>query len=245
MHRNASDYRDFFSKISFRFVAPDTPVPKHLLSLLRRLDRLGLSFEFVNTRVPPEAAYLKQRIRGIFTVRKQSTLAVAMIINKIVGDMSDRAAFLNIGVLNGFTLFAGMVGNGDKRCIGVDNSERVAAPRGPFLRRFHALKSERHAFHPVSYEDYFARVHQGEIGFYLYDADHSYEHQLHNLVLAEPFFAAGCLVMIDDANAPHVRRATEDFLRGSKHRYETLLDVRTRRDRHLTFWNGTMILQKQ
>ena len=233
-----------FSGISFRFIGPDTPVPKHLLSLLRRLDRIGLSFESLNTQVPRGEEDLKRRIRGIFSVRKQSTLALGMIINKIVSQMSDRAAFVNIGVLNGFTLFAGMVGNPGKRCVGVDNSERVAAADGPFLRRFRRLRSDYHEFHPISYEDYFARVHRGEIGLYLYDADHSYEHQLRNLQLAEPFFAPGCVVMIDDANASPVRRATQDFLSRSANRFETLLDVRTRRDRHLTFWNGTIVLRK-
>jgi len=232
-------------KISFRFVGPGTPVPRLLLSLVRRLDAVGVSFEFLNTQVPPEERYLKERIRGIFTVRKQSTLAMALIINKIVSRLRDDEAFVNIGVLNGFTLFAGMVGNGEKRCVGVDNSERVAAPAGPFLKRFHRLRTERHEFHAVSYEEYFERVHRGRIGFYLYDADHGYEHQLRNLLLAEPFFSDRCVIMIDDANAPQVRQATQDFLSRSAHRYETLLDVRTASDRHLTFWNGTMILRKR
>lgn len=135
---------------------------------------------------------------------------------------------MNIGVLNGFTLFAGMVGNGDKRCVGVDNSESVAAPGGRFMKRFHRLRTECHEFHAVSYEEYFDRVHRGPIGFYVYDADHSYEAQLRNLLLAEPFFSDCCLVMIDDANAPQVRQATQDFLSRSSNRYETLLDVRTR-----------------
>ena len=244
MSAHPFDYGDFVRKISFRFVGPGTPVPKLLLSLLRRLDAVGVSFQFVNTQVPPEEQYLKDRIRGIFTVRKQSTLAVALIINKIVSQLSGGEAFVNIGVLNGFTLFAGMVGNGDKRCVGVDNSERVAAPDGPFLKRFQRLRTERHEFHAVSYEEYFERVHRGPIGFYLYDADHGYEHQLRNLLLAERFFSDRCLVMIDDTNAPQVRQATQDFLSRSTHRYETLLDVRTPSDRHLTFWDGTMLLRK-
>lgn len=244
MHARAIDYKQFLSGISFRFVGPDTPVPRYLLSLLRRLDAVGISFEFVNTRVPRGEEYLKARIRPVFTVRKQSTLALAVIINKIVSHLDDDAAFVNVGVLNGFTLFAGMVGNPGKRCVGVDHSERVASPSGPFLRRFRRLRSEHHHFHAVSYEEYFDRVHRGPIGFYLYDADHGYDHQLRNLLQAERFFADDCVVMVDDANAPQVRRATLDFMSRSPHRYETLLDVRTPSDRHLTFWNGTMMLQK-
>jgi hypothetical protein len=238
------DYRAFLSGISFRYVQPDTPFPRHLSSLVRRFDALGLSFQFVNTRVPPGEEARRERLRAIFPVRKQSTLALALIISRIVSDLRAGTAYLNIGVLNGFTLFAGMVGNPDAVCIGVDNGPRTVSPDGPFLRRFHQLKSDRHRFHGMGYEEYFARVHRDPIGFYLYDADHSYEHQLLNLRLAEPFFTDDCLVLIDDTNADPVRRATLDFLASTRNRYETLLDVRTRRDRHPTWWNGAMLMRR-
>ena len=181
----ATDYRAFLSEISFRYIHPDTSFPRHLSSLLRRFDALGLSFQFVNTRVPPGEEARKERLRAIFRVRKQSTLALALIINRIVSDLRAGTAYLNIGVLHGFTLFAGMVGNADALCIGVDNGPRTVSPDGAFLRRFQQLKSDRHEFHGMGYEEYFARVHRSPIGFYLYDADHSYEHQLLNLRLAE------------------------------------------------------------
>jgi len=240
----ATDYRVFLSEISFRYIHPGTPFPRLLSSLLRRFDALGLSFQFVNTRVPPGEEARRDRLRAIFQVRKQSTLALALIINRIVSDLRPGTAYLNIGVLNGFTLFAGMVGNPDAICIGVDNGPRTVSPDGPFLKRFHQLKSGRHQFHGMGYEEYFARVHRSPIGFYLYDADHSYEHQLLNLRLAEPFFSDDCLVLIDDTNATPVRQATLDFLASTRNRYETLLDVRTPRDRHPTYWNGAMLMRR-
>jgi hypothetical protein len=238
------DYRAFLDGISFRYVRPSTPVPRLLASLLRRFDSIGMSFEFLNTRVPPEEGARKERLRSVFHVRKQSTLALAMIINRMVSDVPPGAAYLNIGVLHGFTLFAGMAGNPDKICIGVDNGPRTIAPDGPFMRRFRRWKSEQHRFYAMGYEEYFARVHRDPIGFYLYDADHSYDHQLQNLRLAEPYFTEHCVVMIDDANAAPVRQATLDFLGSSRNRYETLLDVRTPRDRHPTFWNGAMLMRR-
>jgi len=244
MPQAAIDYRAFLSGISFRYVRPDTPFPRHLSSLLRRLDAIGLSFQFANTRVPPGEEARKERLRSIFRVRKQSTLALALIINRIASDLRPGAAYVNIGVLNGFTLFAGMVGNPDTLCVGVDNGPRTVSPDGPFLRRFQQLKSDRHRFHGMGYEEYFARVHRDPIGFYLYDADHGYEHQLLNLRLAEPFFTDDCVVLIDDTNAAAVRAATLDFLAASGNRYETLLDVRTPRDRHPTYWNGAMLMRR-
>ena len=244
MERTPSDYRDFLAGISFRWVRPDTPVPRQLASLLRRFDEIGLSFQFANTHVPPGEEARRDRIRSIFRVRKQSTLALALIINRMVSDLPNGAAYLNIGVLHGFTLFAGMAGNAGKTCIGVDNGPRTMSPEGPFLRRFQRLKSDRHHFFGMGYVDYFQRAHRDPIGFYLYDADHSYEHQLLNLRLAEPFFTERCVVLIDDTNADPVRRATLDFLAQSRNRYETLLDVRTRQDRHPTWWNGALLLRR-
>lgn len=238
------DYREFLAGISFRYVRPTTPLPRFLPSLLRRGDAIGLSFEFLNTRVPPGEVARKQRLRRVFHVRKQSTLALAMIINRMVSDLPPAAAYLNIGVLHGFTLFAGMAGNPDRICVGVDNGPRTTAPDGPFMRRFRRWRSERHQFHAMGYEEYFARVHSGPIGFYLYDADHSYEHQMKNLGLAEPYFTEQCVILIDDANAAPVRQATLDFMAGSRYRYETLLDVRTPRDRHPTYWNGAMLMRR-
>jgi hypothetical protein len=244
MPQAATDYRAFLSGISFRWVREDTPFPRHLSSLLRRFDGIGWSFQFANTRVPPGEEARMDRLRTIFRVRKQSTLALALIINRIVSDLRPGTAYLNIGVLHGFTLFAGMVGNPDTVCIGVDNGPRTCAADGPFLRRFRRMQTAHHQFHAMGYEEYFARAHRGPIGFYLYDADHSYEHQLLNLRLAEPFFTDDCLVLIDDTNAAPVRNATMDFVAASANRYETLLDVRTPRDRHPTYWNGAMLVRR-
>ncbi|UCE19732.1 MAG: class I SAM-dependent methyltransferase [Gemmatimonadota bacterium] len=177
-------------------------------------------------------------------MRKKSTLALGMIINKIVSNMRDGECFLNIGVWKGYTLFAGMVGNESKVCIGVDNFSQFGSPRGYFLEKFRKLKSENHYFFEMSYEKYFEQVHRSNIGFYIYDGHHGYENQLNNLLVAEQFFSDGCIVMIDDTNFSQVRKATQDFIATSKNTYEILVDARTPRDRHMTFWNGVMIFQK-
>jgi hypothetical protein len=87
--REHIDYTDFVSRMTFRFIDQDTYVPKYVLSFLRTLDRVGISFEFINTHVPCEEKYLKERMRNIFTIRKKSTLALGMILNnhqlKLVG----------------------------------------------------------------------------------------------------------------------------------------------------------------
>ncbi len=114
-----------------------------------------------------------------------------------------------------------------------------------FLKRFQNLKSQNHHFVEMDYVEYFQNVHQKPIGFYLYDAQHRYKDQLLALKLAEPFMTPGCLILIDDSNAEDNHQATTDFILQSRHHYEVLLDEKTAGNRHPTFWNGLMLIQKQ
>src|SRR5262249_18260628 len=99
-------------------------------------------------------------------------------------------------------------------------------------------------FHEMDYERYFAEVHRGPIGFYIYDGEHSYANQLKGLELAEPFFADGCVILVDDTNTEEPRRATLDFVAARPGRYRILFDRTTPANQHPTFWNGVMVLAK-
>ncbi len=239
-----TDYQRFIADISFRYICPQTPVPRYLRSLLRNLDAVGLSFEFINTCVPPEAKPFKARIQKLFTVRKMSTLAIGMMINKIVSTLGVDECFVNVGVWQGFTLLAGMAGNADKTCIGVDRFLQDKSPQPRFMKRFLAHQSPRHHFYEMDCETYFQTVHRGEIGFYLYDGDHDYDRQMENLRMAEPFFADRCVIMIDDINYDQTRQSAVDFIRQSRYDYDIIVSERTHSNKHLTFWNGVMLLQR-
>ena len=243
-HPVVIDNQRFIAGLSFRYIQPQTPIPRYLRSLLRNLDAIGLSFEFINTRVPPEAQVLKTRIKRIFTVRKMSSLAIGMMINQIVSTLSADTCFVNIGVWKGFTLFAGMVGNAHQTCIGVDRFLQEKSPKDAFMKRFLALRSPHHHFYEMDCATYFQTVHTGNIGFYLYDGDHRYDCQMENLLMAEPFFADRCVILIDDINYHEARQAAFDFMRQSRYGYEIVVDERTRSNKHLTFWNGVMLLQR-
>jgi hypothetical protein len=77
----------------------------------------------------------------------------------------------------------------------------------------------------------------------VYDGDHSYEHQLEGLRVAEPFFAPGCMVLVDDTNRDEPHRATHDFVAGSERDYRVLLDVQTADSAHPTLWDGLIVLE--
>src|SRR5262249_7442379 len=94
------------------------------------------------------------------------------------------------------------------------------------------------------YREYFSKMHREPIGLYVYDGDHSYDNQLIGLQAAEPFFAKGCIILVDDTNWLEPRNATLDFISKSSYEYRILFDTTTCSNRHPTLWNGIMVLQR-
>lgn len=295
------DVGTFASAVRFDLFPPDAiPTREQLLAVAADCIPVDVS----NTILPVMDAALTNELAALCAMPRMSTFAIGALINHAVRELPRETAFLNIGIWCGFTLLAGMLGNPDKRCIGVDNfsefsldaarkeahapphpaplehppalagpgrellmeltmllrteviANRVNAttaarfpglngPREVFRALFGAVKGPKHAFHEMDYREYFARVHREPVGLYLYDAGHSYEDQLEGLRLAEPFFADGCVVLVDDTNAVAPRDATLDFInRKARYRYRLVFDQRTASNGHPTWWNGLMVFQR-
>lgn len=237
-------YADYVAGIRFRFIQPQTKLPPGYRNMAKLLGALGISFEFYNTIFPEDDAQMKRRLRSICRIPRMSTLAIAGLINRGVSQMPETQTFVNVGLWHGFTFLSALADNPQKKCIGIDNFSKFGGPRDAFLARFQEYKSPHHEFHEMDYRDYFADIHQGSIGFYMYDGNHDYENQLLGLQAAEPFFSSGCIVLVDDTNQEAPRRATLDFVSQSKSKYRLLLDRSTTRNGHPTFWQGIMIFQK-
>ena len=245
------NYADFIQGISFRFCKTSAKPwpgyhmrhrPADEVSPLRW--KLDLALEIKNTRLPAESSAMQQRLRELCEIPRMSTFAIAAMINAGIAQMSADRCFVNVGVWNGFTLLSGMIGNPNKRCIGIDNFSEFGGPKDEFAQRFERYRSPNHVFQNMDYEEYFGNVHQDPIGFYIYDAEHSYENQLRGLQVAEPFFAPGCIVLIDDTNFNAPRNALFDFIAVSRNSYRVLLDRATRTNAHPTLWNGVVVLQR-
>lgn len=237
------NYADYVKGISFRVCQPNMNPRGHgrLAALLRTSPA---SLEILNTRLPEDAKGMRNRLVDLCQIPRMSTYAIAAMINKAVSLMSNDCCFLNVGVWNGFTFLAGLAGNSEKNCIGVDNFSEFGGPREEFLERFNRYKGVNHHFYDMDYVDYFERVHKERIGLYIYDGGHAYEDQLKGLQLAEPFFSNRCVVLVDDTNWESPKQATLDFISCSSHNYEILLDRSTSRNGHPTLWNGVMVLQR-
>ena len=206
---------------------------------------LGYSFEVVNTSLPEHQHEARDTLWSLLKIPRMSTFAIGAMINQGVKQMAPNTCFVNVGVWNGFTFLAGMAGNPDKACIGIDNFSQFGGPKEQFLHRFHQHKSSQHVFYDMDYEEYFAKIHKEKaLGFYIYDGEHSYKNQLKGLQVAEPFFSKNCIILVDDTNSKEPRQATLDFMNNSAYEYLVILDKTTRKGDHPTLWCGVMVLQR-
>jgi hypothetical protein len=239
----------FLEEIDFRFIHPTQVPGKTYLRAEYRLRRIGVPLGLLNAKFPDNGLQITRSLWRLARVPGMSTFPLAGIINECVRRMPPDQTYVNVGTWQGFTLFAGMLGNPTRRCIGVDDFSEQWPEFGPvrerFLRRFEDWRSPVHEFVDSDYVDYFENVHRGPIGVYLYDAEHSFENQLRGLEVAEPHFADGCLILIDDAYAPAPRAATESFMASRPGAYEVVLDRPVASKGHPTFWNGFLILRRR
>jgi hypothetical protein len=234
----------FASGIRFRWIQPDQQLGRWHARMRHQCDRIHFPLDLVVARLPEQGARLRRLLRPLCMMPRMSTFAIAAVINRAVALMPPDAAFVNVGVWNGFTFLAGLAGNADRRCVGVDDFSEFGGPKEAFLARFERRRSASHVFHEMDYRAYFADRHEGPIGVYLYDGEHGYENQLRGLETAERFFAPGCVIVVDDTNLPEPRRATFDFMAARPGGYTVLLDRTTAANGHPTFWNGLLVLQR-
>ncbi|MBS2037238.1 glycosyltransferase [bacterium] len=223
---------DFLKGISFAWLQPDQPIPFQLR------DRMGTLWERHNTRFTHGGKDILRRFSELEDVPRMSTLAYSALLQRMVAEMPDHLVYVNVGVWHGFSFLASILDNGAKRCVGVDNFSQFGGPRAQFLQRFERLRGDRHEFYEMDYQDYFAHKHTGQLGAYFYDGHHAYEHQLRGLQVAEPHFAPGCIVLVDDTNWDEPRQASLDFVKNSSRRYELIFDMRTALNSNPTWWNG-------
>lgn len=222
------DFAEYAKGIKFNHVQPEDSVS---------------DVEIRNTQIPDIFIW---GFGKLLEIPKMSTFAIGSLINKAVRDMPEGQCYVNIGVWHGFSLLAGMLGNPDKKCIGVDNFSEFGGPRLEFRDRYLKARSDKHHFFEMDYRPYFQALHNPKdlIGFYFYDGSHDYASQLQGLRAAEPFLGDGALIMVDDTNWPDPDRATRYFMEASDSEWDIVLDEKTSSNGHPTWWNGILVIQK-
>jgi hypothetical protein len=180
------------------------------------------------------------------SVRGMTTANVLQLLNFALACLEQGEAYVEVGCFQGATLIGALLGRPPCPAYAVDNFSEFdrQGTNQAWLRRNLAAFGllERVRFHNMDFEEFFLSDQlNARIGVYVYDGAHDYRSQLLGLLLAVPFLAKRALLIVDDANEPSVKQATWDFL-SIRPESRLLLDLPTRGNGDVTFWNGLYVL---
>jgi predicted O-methyltransferase YrrM len=171
---------------------------------------------------------------------RENNLALLNLAASLLGPDE---AYVEVGVYHGASLIASMLGNEDKRFVGIDrfgfrdaSLEKVEAN----LQRFALPRPELvvgDAFEVVP-----AALDGVAIGVWYYDAAHDYDSQVQGLRIAEPLLVPGALMIVDDTDWTNVARAMDDYL-AQQPRAERILTLDGKSRGAPQWWEGMQVLR--
>lgn len=199
----------------------------------------GLFDDFPRSEHPRDRRFA--RIIGeVENLAKENNLA---LLNLAASCLGQAEAYVEVGVFHGASLIAAMLGNDDRRFVGIDSfGFRGSSPE--------QVKRNLHRFDLPSPEilvgDVFDLLAAGAldgvpVGVWYYDARHTYEAQLEGLRVAESLLVPGALVIVDDSDWEQVARAIGDYLE-EQPRARPLLTVDGKDRGFPHWWEGMAVL---
>jgi len=141
-------------------------------------------------------------------------------LQRLVGlTCNDTRAYVEVGVFQGLTLLSVASAHPEVMCVGIDNYSQCD-PEGKNEAVVHERVANLGLSNVALVNDDFERalvnaegwLEGRSIGVCFIDGPHDYRAQLIGLLYVERFLSERCVMVVDDANYPHVRQATADFL---------------------------------
>jgi predicted O-methyltransferase YrrM len=206
----------------------------------RFLDELPELFDDYPRSEHPRDRRLQPVAEGVENLARENNLA---LINLAARCLEGDEAYVEIGVFHGASLIAAMLGNEDKRFVGVDSF----GFRDATLEQVHENLARFGLAPPqILVGDAFELVPAGAlgdvtIGVWYYDAAHSYEAQVNGLRIAEPLLAPGALVIVDDTDWDDVARAMDDYV-AQQPRARRILEIGGKSRGAPQWWEGMQLL---
>jgi predicted O-methyltransferase YrrM len=177
---------------------------------------------------------------GVENLAQENNLALLNLAASLLGPGE---AYVEIGVYHGASLIASMLGNEDKRFVGVESF----AFRGASLQKIEANLERFGLPRPeLLVGDAFelvpdGAIEAGSVGVWYYDAAHDYDSQVDGLRIAEPLLAPGALMIVDDTDWTDVARAMDDYL-AEQPRARRILTVDGKGRGFPHWWEGMQVL---
>jgi len=125
-----------------------------------------------------------------------------------------KKSYYEIGVYKGGTLLnvANFVDPGIQ-CYGIDNYSQFGITSKEFSKNRQALGIFNAHLLEWDFEFFLESKEPLNIGMAFVDGPHDYRSQIYSLMLLKKHMTDYSCIVIDDANYPHVRQATRDFLK--------------------------------
>jgi predicted O-methyltransferase YrrM len=199
--------------------------------LLRELPGLFADFPRSETPLDRRLQPLCQAVEGLSEENNLALLALA------AGCLEDGECYLEAGSYRGRSLIAAALG-GARTAIGIDNfsfDDSDPAGLAANVERFGVGDQVR-----VVDGDTVAVLGEGRlppVGVFFYDADHSTEATRAALDAVRPLLASPALIVVDDAEWPRVRTATDAFVDANP-QAELRLRIAGRADGRPWWWDG-------
>ena len=207
----------------------------------RFLEELQALFDDFPRSEHPRDRRFQPVAEGVTNLATENTLALLNVAASLLGPGE---VYVEVGVYHGASLIASMLGNGDKRFVGIDSFgfrdasvETVEAN----LERFGLPRPE------ILVGDAFELVPAGAIeelsvGVWYYDAAHNFDAQVRGLRIAEPLLVPGALMIVDDTDWERVERAMDAYL-AEQPRATRILTIDGKSRGQPQWWEGMQVLR--
>ena len=207
----------------------------------RFLDELPALFEDFPRSEHPLDRRFKPVADGVTNLASENTLALLNLAASLLGPDE---AYVEVGVYHGASLIASMLGNEDKRFVGIDtfgfrdaSVERVEANLERFgLPRPEILVGDAFELVPAG------AIEERSVGVWYYDAAHDFDSQVRGLRIAEPLLVPGALVIVDDTDWSKVERAMDAYL-AEQPRASRILTIDGKTRGQPQWWEGMQVLR--
>jgi predicted O-methyltransferase YrrM len=170
----------------------------------------------------------------------ENTLA---LLNLAASCLGQDEAYVEVGVYHGASLIAAMLGNDDRRFVGIDalrfsgtSLDKIEANLARFgLEAPEIIVGDAFELVPVG------ALGDTRIGVWYYDAAHAFEAQIEGLRIAEPHLVPGALMIVDDTDWDDVERAMDAYL-AEQPRARRLVTVDGKSKGAPQWWEGMQVL---
>ncbi|HUY28519.1 MAG TPA: class I SAM-dependent methyltransferase [Candidatus Binataceae bacterium] len=184
-----------------------------------------------------DLAHVLEHVPGMATENKLK------LLNLAAAALEDAEVYVEIGCYKGASLVGAATGNPDARIFACDNFSQfdgAADALSTVLAQFTAPGQVE--FHDLDFHEFMRRApwRPAKIGAYFYDGGHSFEDQYEGMRLVLPHLADDALIIVDDTNKRAARSADALVARQTPG-LELLLNLRTPKNHHPTWWNGIQL----